>query len=74
MQTYTTVGAVRGSCNHQHRTIDSALRCLRQDQRGCKTTGGYSDRRITYSDGKELSENDVQYLAAAEAARRPGCQ
>ncbi len=43
---YTTLGRVRGCCGHEHRTLQTAERCLREDERGCKTQGGYSDRRV----------------------------
>ena len=43
---YETYGDVRGSCDHNHRTIEAAERCLEKDSRGCKKQGGYSDRSI----------------------------
>jgi len=44
---YTTIGSVRGDCGHKHRNIWAAARCLANDQAGCASQGGYSDRRIT---------------------------
>lgn len=44
--TYTTHGPVRACCGHNHKTIESAARCLRKDIKGCKSVGGYSDRVI----------------------------
>lgn len=44
--TYTTEGSIRGSCGHKHRTIETARKCLQEDQAGCRSQGGYSDRRI----------------------------
>ena len=48
-ETYTTAGSVRGSCGHKHRSHAAAERCLAQDQRGCESQGGYSDRRVIAS-------------------------
>jgi hypothetical protein len=48
---YTTIGSVRGCCGHHHRTIAAAEMCLTRDQRGCKSQGGYSDRRVVDQDG-----------------------
>ena len=48
---YTTEGSVRGSCGHRHRTLDAARACLRRDENGCASQGGYSDRVITDADG-----------------------
>jgi hypothetical protein len=53
---YTTTGSVRQSCGHAHRSIETAARCLRQDQRDCKKIRGYSDRAI-----RRLGKNG-QYL------------
>jgi len=58
---YTTRGPVRGSCGHQHRTLETAARCLRADIVGCRRSGGYSDRRVrVVEDGDErgLCEED----------------
>ncbi len=43
---YTTHGAVRGRCGHEHRTIQAALKCLARDIRQCQSVGGYSDRYV----------------------------
>lgn len=56
MSRYTTEGSVRGSCGHEHRTLDAVLRCLERDQRGCASQGGYSDRRVVRTDGERLDE------------------
>lgn len=50
MTTYTTIGSVRGSCGHKHRTREAAQRCLEQDKQDCAAQGGYSDRLILASD------------------------
>lgn len=42
----TCYGDVRLGCGHRHRTASGALRCLDDDRRGCRSQGGYSDRRI----------------------------
>lgn len=58
---YTTRGSVRGYCGHKHRTISGACRCMIQDQRGCQSQRGYSDRSVVlYVNGEqqELSEGD----------------
>lgn len=44
--TYTTDGEIRGCCGHSHRTLGGALRCLREDQEGCRRQGGWSDREV----------------------------
>lgn len=66
MTTYfTTRGSVRGCCGHKHRTIEAALRCLKSDQSGCASQGGYSDRQlIPVEDGqkRELTEGEFAYL------------
>lgn len=51
---YQCVGDIRGSCGHKHKTYATALKCLKDDQGGCESQGGYSDRRIViYSDNGE---------------------
>ncbi len=61
-RTYRCEGAVRGSCGHKHRTIETAVACLHGDQMGCRRQGGYSDRIIVDSDGGPLTD-DERYLA-----------
>jgi hypothetical protein len=43
---YTTLGPVRGTCGHRHKEPRTALDCLDRDRSGCRSQGGYSDRRI----------------------------
>lgn len=43
---YFTKGNVRGKCGHKHSTESGALRCLVEDQSGCHSQGGYSDRSM----------------------------
>ena len=45
---YKCEGDVRGDCDHKHRTPSGARRCLEEDRKGCKTQGGYSDRKVVY--------------------------
>ena len=58
---YTTKGSVRGSCCHKHRSLETAYKCLKSDQDGCRSQGGYSDREILNSDGSRLNEDDYYY-------------
>lgn len=48
---YITVGSVRGSCGHNHRSLKTAVFCMAKDQKSCYRRGGYSDRRIEYVNG-----------------------
>jgi hypothetical protein len=43
---FTTYGSVRGCCGHRHETRQSADACLADDQAGCSSQGGYSDRAV----------------------------
>jgi hypothetical protein len=43
---FTTLGPVRRSCGHRHRSTQTALNCLERDRAGCRSQGGYSDRRL----------------------------
>lgn len=56
--TYTTTGSVRGNCGHTHRTLSGACKCLASDRGGCERRGGYSDREIVASDGRDLVEDE----------------
>ena len=38
-------GSIRGACGHKHRTHAAAYQCSKDDREGCKSQGGYSDRR-----------------------------
>lgn len=79
---FETRGPVRGACGHRHPDVESALRCLREDQVACDATGAYSDRQIVpiqhaaRSDRlaviQALREVEGLYLdgAAAEALQR----
>lgn len=39
------VGAVRGACGILHRSERAANHCCKRDGAGCRSQGGYSDRR-----------------------------
>jgi len=57
MELYTTWGSVRQGCNHGHRSIKAAEKCIRADNRGCHWQGGYSDRFIwVISDANEATD------------------
>ena len=43
---YTTMGPVCLDCEHIHKSLRAAWKCLRDHQRGCRSQGGYSDRQI----------------------------
>jgi len=45
---YTTIGSVRGCCDHIHRSLGTALACLKKDglSASYQGTGCYSDREV----------------------------
>jgi hypothetical protein len=49
--TYSTYGVQRGCCNHVHRTVEDALRCMIEDIYHCKASGCHSDRFVRSTDG-----------------------
>ena len=60
MQYYTTIGSVRGACNHHHKTIEAAKRCAEKDMAACKSQGGYSDRFVhLIQDGHDMGTVDA---------------
>lgn len=63
MKIYKCIGDVRGWCGVNHRSLKQAIKCIENDQRGCKKTGGYSDRWIiTFCCGERMifdPENDL---------------
>ena len=65
---YTTRGSVRGSCGHEHRSLEAAVACLQRDQHGCSRAGGYSDRRVVRSDGATLTSDEMAALSAIVVA------
>lgn len=67
---YTTTGSVRGCCDHKHRTIETAQRCIDRDHAGCKSQGGYSDRKIVaVVDGERRPLTEEEYLYSCSIAR-----
>lgn len=72
--TYTTSGSVRGTCGHQHHTVEAAAECMARDARACRSLGGgaYSDRHvIAVVDGQErdLAEQEREDLWAWQDAQ-----
>ena len=52
-QMFRARGNIRGSCEHKHRTLKGAVRCMNRDSVICKSQGGYSDRNVYETkDGK----------------------
>ncbi len=71
MTRYTLTGSVRGNCGHRHTTLSGAARCACDDQAGCKSQGGYSDRRlIVLEDGEPVEMDEWTYAAWADALDR----
>ena len=66
MTIYTTMGSVRGSCNHKHRSLETALKCAQSDSRRCQQVRGRSDRNVVRTDGEPLSEWELDELASLE--------
>ena len=48
MTTYTTKGSVRRCCGHEHKSLETARKCMTKDQNLCHGLGGgsFSDRKI----------------------------
>jgi len=59
--TYVAVGSVRGSCDHAHRSIATAVACADRDRTHCRNLGGgaYSDRGVARCDGEEMSSEEI---------------
>lgn len=53
---YTCVGSVRGCCGEVHQSREAAERCIALDEEGCRSQGGYSDRRIIDGEHYTYSE------------------
>ena len=66
MSKYTTKGPVRGCCGHEHRSIETAFRCLVSDQSSCRRGGGYSDRSVVRVDGEPLTDGELCALENAD--------
>jgi hypothetical protein len=79
---FETRGPMRGACGHRHPDVESALRCLRDDQAACNAAGAFSDRQIVpvhdaprgerFAVIRALHEAEGLYLegAAAQALQR----
>lgn len=70
---YTTIGPLRGRCGHQHKTIESAVKCLDEDEAWCRErgVGGHTDRRIVVLGAgpkRELNHTEQEAVAAYRAA------
>lgn len=68
---FTTEGPLRGRCGHQHKNIESAVKCLDDDEAWCRERGGggHSDRQIfVVGAGTKRELNDAE-RAAVEAYR-----
>ncbi len=64
---YTTVGSVRGTCGHNHLTVEAAARCGAKDDRGCAVAGGYSDREVVkLVDGEREEMTEEEYQAVSD--------
>ncbi len=55
LTTYTTIGNMRGSCGHRHRTVDAAARCVARDLAKCRVRGDCSDRIIVALEPAQVS-------------------
>lgn len=70
MTIYTTVGSVRGTCGHKHRTLKRAYLCMASDSSACRKMGGYSDRHIerVFSDhNRPLTPAEDEWVSAYES-------
>ena len=59
MKKFTTYGSVCSGCGHSHRSFESALKCLRSNQQGCRIQGGYSDRSIYEYDPNNANHEPI---------------
>lgn len=57
---YSTHGSVCGSCDHRHRSISTARRCINRDQSACASQGGYSDRYVVALN--EAAERELEMV------------
>lgn len=63
---YTVSGSVRGTILTTD-SVTEAMRALQDDRDGCGKQGGYSDCKISLTDGGDIME-DEDYQAADERA------
>ena len=67
MAIYTTYGAVRGCCEHAHKTVRAAAECIAHDRVECAKQGGYTDRLIREC----LSRADIVSYDVTHGPGRP---
>jgi len=63
---FSTYGSVRGCCGHRHKSRAAAEKCLANDQAGCKSQGGYSDREIVLVGDDDYLYRDMGQIAAED--------
>lgn len=59
MKRWTTWGAVRGCCGIAYQSRAAAERAIARDAAGCRSQGGYSDRRVAAIVGGRLYHDDA---------------
>jgi hypothetical protein len=59
---YTTVGPDRGPCGHVHYSIWPAVKCMMKDRGWCRVRGIQSDRQVVRSDGRDLTDDELESL------------
>jgi len=64
MERYTCIGDVRGHCDVRHRSVHTAAACTARDHAGCKSQGGYSDRRLHLEDGEPAPADEQMEFEA----------
>lgn len=75
MTYFTSIGSVRGSCGHKHKSEHAATACIAADQKACARQGGYSDRSVVerrpaFDAGEYVHHHNDRYVVA----RRDGAQ
>ena len=67
----TCFGSVRGHCGITHRSLRTAIKCVRSDGDGCATQGGYSDRTVMIVDEDESVRKltDEEFLNMTETRK-----
>jgi hypothetical protein len=66
--TYTTRGAVRGCCGHNHQTIKAAYQCVMKDRSLCSQKRRESDRYVCRADGNAFTEIEMDQFKVAVCA------
>jgi hypothetical protein len=75
MTYFTSIGSVRGSCGHKHKSEHAAEACIAADQKACARQGGYSDRvaverRPRFDVDAFVHAHDGRYVVAARDGAR----